>query len=108
MVADSADDGGDFLRLRPHLVQQTEGHHRTTLGVVDAVDHIADIMEIPGDVGQLRFPGRIPQRQQNIPGLIRHQTDMGKAMLGITQSNQVSSSFEYKYGSEDLCGSAQK
>ena len=68
MVSDCTDYGSDLLRRKIHTVQDPESHHRSGLAVVDAVHHIADIVQVPRNFGKLHLPGRIAQRSQNLPG----------------------------------------
>ena len=86
VVADGGDNGSDLLRREIHPVQNPEGHHRAALTVVHPVDHIADIVEVPGNPGQFHGSFRIAQCFQNVSGGFCHPGDMGEAVFRKAQS----------------------
>ena len=49
--------------------------------MIDAVDHIADVVQIARNLRQLGGTLRISERQQNIARLPRHLADMREAVL---------------------------
>ena len=61
VVADGRAHGCDLIRGHAQLVQNTERHHRAALGMVDAVDDVADVVHIPGDPRQLLHAPGIAQ-----------------------------------------------
>jgi len=88
VVADGGDDGGDLVGLGLHLVEDTEGHDSTALGVVHAIDDVADIVEIAGDLGKLCLAGGIAEGEENTLGGFGHLGDVGEAVLGIAEGDQ--------------------
>ena len=62
MIADGGDDGGGLLGRRAHLVEDSEGHDRAGLRMVDAVDDVADIVQPACDGGELARAVVIAQR----------------------------------------------
>ena len=58
MVADGAEDRGDFSSVHAHLVEDLEGDGGPNHGMVDPVDDVADIVQIGGDLGEARLPRR--------------------------------------------------
>ena len=70
------------------MVQQAEGHHRPALRMVDAVDQVANVVEVGRDLDQLHLPRGVPQRLQNILAVGRHQSHVGKAVLGKAPDQQ--------------------
>ena len=85
MVADGGDDGGDVLRVGAHVVEDAESHHCAGLGMIHSVDHVADVVNIAGDLSQLRFPRAVAQGQQDLPGGFADPGHMGEGMLRIPQ-----------------------
>ena len=63
VVADGADHLSALLRVHPHLIQQPEGHNGPALGVFFPIDDVADVVEISGDLRQLRLPLALAQGQ---------------------------------------------
>ena len=55
MVSDSCNNGRHIFRRHSHLIQNTKSHHSPTLGVVDAVHHIAYIVHETGDTSQFHL-----------------------------------------------------
>ena len=53
VVADGGDDGTDLIHRHLQPVQQTKRHDGAALGVVGAVDDVADVMEKSGDLAFL-------------------------------------------------------
>ena len=88
VVADGGYNGADLLRRHTQLIQQTERHDGTALGMIRPVDHVADIMHDPGDPGKLRRPLVIAQLCQDHGGNLRHLFHMGEGMLRKPQACQ--------------------
>ena len=88
VVADGGDDLRDLLGGQVHVVQDAEGHDGPALGVVDAVDQVADVVEIARDLGQLHLTGGIAQGLQDIAAVLRHEAHVGKAVLGKAQRDE--------------------
>ena len=61
MITDSTDDHCNLRRVHPHPVQQSECHYRTTLCMVNPVHDIANIVHIPGNLGQFGRSLRVIQ-----------------------------------------------
>ena len=53
VVANGRAHGGNFVRAHAQLIQNTKGHHRAALRVVNPIDDVADIVKISRDPGQL-------------------------------------------------------
>ena len=85
VVADGTDHFRALLRVHPHLIQQPEGHNGPALGVLLPVDDVADVVEISGDLRQLRLPLALAQGQQDPLRLRSHPPHMGKAVFRIAQ-----------------------
>ena len=83
VVADGGDDGGDILRIRTEAVEDAECHDGAGLRMVDAVDDVADIVQIPGDLGKLRLSFAVPEGEKNIACGLRHTPHVGKAVLRV-------------------------
>ena len=90
VIADGRRDECDLLRLEAHVVENAEGHDRAALAVIDAVDQIADVVEIARDLRQLHHPLRIAQRLQDIACLFRNSSHMRKAVLREAKGAQGS------------------
>lgn len=88
VVADGGDDGGHVSGLHAHLVQNTEGHDGAGLGVVVAVDHVADVVHKAGDAGQLLVVLSISELGQDAGGKLGAAGDVGKAVLGKAPGQQ--------------------
>ena len=88
VVADGGDDGGHVRGLHPHLVQDAEGHDRPGLGVVVAVDHIADVVHEAGNPGQLLVVLPIAQLVQDAGGVLGAAGHVGEAVLGKAPGHQ--------------------
>ena len=56
--------------------------------MIHAVDQIADVVQIPGNLRQLDGVRVVAQRFKNIARCLGHMRHMGKAMLGVAQSDQ--------------------
>lgn len=82
VVADGGDDGGHVGGLHAHLVQNAEGHDGPGLGVVVAVDYVADVVHKAGDAGQLLVVLSISELGQDAGGKLGAAGDVGKAVLG--------------------------
>ena len=88
VMADGGDDGGHVSGLHAHLVQNTEGHDGAGLGVVVAVDHVADVVHKAGDAGQLLVVLSISELGQDAGGKLGAAGDVGKAVLGKAPGQQ--------------------
>ena len=62
VVANGSDHLGNVQGVHMQMVQQAEGHHRPALRMVDAVDQVANVVEVGRDLDQLHLPGGVPQR----------------------------------------------
>ena len=62
VIADGGDDGGGLLGRRAHFIENTKGHDRAGLRMVDAVDDVADIVQPARDGGELARAVVIAQR----------------------------------------------
>ena len=90
MIADGRRDERDLLRLKAHVVENAERHDCAALAVIDAVDQIADVVEIACDLCQLHHPLRIAQRLQDIARLLCNSGHMRKAVLREAKGAQGS------------------
>ena len=88
MVADGGDDGRRLAGAGAHFIEDTEGHDRAGLGMVDAVDDISDIVQPARDGCQLARAVIIAQRLQDRARLRRDQPHMGKAVFRKAQRRQ--------------------
>ena len=88
VMADGCDDGGHIGGLHAHVVQDPEGHYRSGLGVVVAVDHVADVVHKACDAGQLLVVLSISELGQDAGGKLGAAGDVGKAVLGKAPGQQ--------------------
>ena len=88
VIADGRHDGGDVLRLRPHVLEDAKGHHGAALRVVHPVDEVADVVQIACNLAQLHLPLRIAQRLQQVFHRLGHMRHMRKAVLGKAQCHE--------------------
>ena len=88
VIADGRDDGCHILGRAAQPRQNLEGHHRAALRVVDAVDQIADIVQIARNLGKLHRVRVIAKRLKNVTRRFRHVGHVGKAVFRITERNQ--------------------
>ena len=85
---DGGDDGTDLIHRHLQPIQQTKRHDGAALGVVGAVDDVADVMEKSGDLGKLHLPCRILQRFQDHGSRVRCFFHMGKGMLRVADGSE--------------------
>ena len=88
VMADGGDDGGNLFGGHSHAVQNAESHVGAAEGVVGAVDDIADVVHIGGDLGQFHFAGGELQCGQNTGGYICAAAYVGEGMLGEAQGGE--------------------
>ena len=75
--------------MRTHRLQELHRDHRPGLGVLFAVHHIADVVEVAGDRRQLRLPLRVAQPLQRVVTDVGHQADVPFAGLFILRQSQL-------------------
>ena len=78
-----SDDIRDILHVGAEPAEKLVGHHRAGLGMAGTVYNIADVVQIPGDPGELRLPLGIAELEQNVLRDVRHMDDMGEAVLRV-------------------------
>ena len=88
VVADGSDDGGHVGGLHPHLVQDAEGHGGPAEGVVVAVDHVADVVHVGGDPGQLHLFRGVAQLGQDAGGHLGALGHVGEGVLRKAQRRE--------------------
>ena len=54
--------------------------------MIHPIDNIADVMQIPGNSGQLHRPLRIAKGFENVPRHLSHPGNVGKAVFRKAQS----------------------
>ena len=82
VVADCGDDGRHVARRHVHVFQDAEGHHRAALRMLDAVDEVADIVQIARDARQLHLVFGVAQRLQDIRRRFGYARNVREAVLG--------------------------
>ena len=85
VVADRGNDQAYLFRREIQVIQQPERHDRPRLTVVNAVNKVADVMEIAGNFYQLDHPLVVTERAQNVTGFFRHERDVRKTVFGKSQ-----------------------
>jgi hypothetical protein len=85
VVADGADDQPDVIGGHAELGEDRHGDQRRGLGVVPAGDHVADVVEVAGDGGQLRQVPVVAEPVEDVEGDVADQVGVAEAVLGITQ-----------------------
>ena len=88
MVADGRGHQRDLSRREAPLIEQSEGNQRAALAVVYPVDEVADIVQIPGDLGQLHRALGIAQNLQNMPRLFGYRQHVPEAVVGVADGGQ--------------------
>ena len=81
VVADGCDDGGDILRVCAKAVENAECHDGAALRVVNPVNDVADVMQVAGNLCQLRLAFGVAEREQDVTRRFRNASDMSEAVL---------------------------
>ena len=81
VMADGGDDSGYICRFHSHLIQNTKGHNRAGLGVIVAVDHVADVVHKTSNAGQFLLMSIITKLYQNVSSDLSAACHMGKAVF---------------------------
>ena len=68
VVADGAHDLGVLVRAHAEALQDVAAEERRPDPVVQVVDAVADVVEIPGDGGEFGRPLRVAEAQEHVPG----------------------------------------
>ena len=88
MVSDGGDDCGDVVRVSAHVVQETEGHYGTALGMVHAVYNVADVVEIACNLNQFNFMFGVAEGAQDLCGSFGNLGHMSEAVLCESEGSQ--------------------
>ena len=70
------------------MIKQTEGHDRTALRVLHAVDQVADVVQVAGDFGKLDLVRVVFKLAKDIRCRFGHARDVRKAVLGKAKRAQ--------------------
>ena len=89
VVGDGAEDHPQFLDRQPALAQQVKGHEGRMLGVVLAMDHVADIVQQAGDGGQFGLARGQAELGQNTRGVLTDAADVRHAVIGVADGFEV-------------------
>lgn len=88
MVADGVHDQGALVGRHSHARQDTPGNQAAAEGVVLAVEQVADVVEITGNVGQFLRAFGVIEFFEDGSGRLPDQCGVAFAMLGIAKREQ--------------------
>ncbi len=88
VVSDGTQDRRDFDGIHPHLIENSKGDIGPADGVIDAVDHVTDVVQVARDLAQLDFAGRSPDVFHHIAGDAADDSDVALAVLGVAHRLQ--------------------
>ena len=88
VISYSSHHGSDLIGRHAEMIQNSECHERTALRVVNSVYKITYVVQISCDSRELNLPFRITERGEDVRGILRNLTHVGKAVLGKAESPQ--------------------
>ncbi len=78
MVTYSGNDKSEVIGRHIHFFKDTKSHEGTTLGVVNTIDEVSDIMKISGDTNEFDIMLGVIESFKDKSGIMTDDTDMSE------------------------------
>ena len=88
MVAYRGRNGGYFICISAHIIEQSKRDNSPALRVLDTVYEVADIVKISCDLRKLDIVLGISERLKDVFCGLRGLSDVRKAMFGVAEGDE--------------------